>query len=192
MEMRGRERQKWHEEHEGHEEHDMPLLPLLPLLPLMRLMRLLPLLLLMARAPELASQTPGERSKPWLVSVSHRAKWVAAAAAATLVTEAALRHHDADRQYADLVQMCRDTPPRCDKTSGGSYVDPGAESLYQATIDLDHRARLWLLGGEASILAAGTMFVLDLVYHDKGPKNIPFSPFSVYARGGRLGLTVQF
>src|SRR5437763_8045555 len=139
------------------------------------LCRLLPLLSLLATAPQLRAQSGSAGAKPWFVTASHRGKWVAAAAAATLVTEAALRHRDADRQYANLVQMCRVTPPRCGKASIGSYLDPEAESLYQATIALDHHARLWLVGGEASILAAGTMFVLDLVYHDQGPKNIPFS-----------------
>ncbi|MBI4499738.1 MAG: hypothetical protein HY700_01130 [Gemmatimonadetes bacterium] len=149
------------------------------------------LAVLLAGAP-LQAQSEAARANPWFVSVSHYGRWVALAAAGGMLTEAAVRHGNADREYANLVDLCRNSPPRCNKATDGSYLDGETEALYQHSVALDHDSRAWLLGGELTILTAGTMFVLDLVYHDDGPKNIPFSPFSIYAKRGQVGLTVRF
>ena len=154
--------------------------------------RHLPLLLLLASVPQLQAQSVEAGANPWFVSVSHYGRWVALAAAGGMLTQAALRHGNADREYANLVDLCRNSPPRCDKAPDGSYLEAGTEARYQRSVALDHDARAWLLGAEVSILAAGTMFVLDLVYHNDGPKNIPYTPFSVYQRRGSLGLSIRF
>ncbi len=150
------------------------------------------LVTLLVGAPALAQTSEGAASKPWFVSASHYGKWVTLASTGGLLAEGALRHRTADREYASLVSLCRDTPLLCDKAPNGSYLNAQTETLYQRTVSLDHGARNWIVAGEASLLAAGTMFLLDLVYHHDGPKNIPYAPFAVYVRPGKLGMALRF
>jgi len=55
----------------------------------------------------------------------------------------------------------------------------------------NRRARGWILGGEITLVATGAMFLLDLIHQDDEPRNIPFTPFQVYASRGRVGLSLR-
>jgi hypothetical protein len=131
-------------------------------------------------------------SRPWFASASHYGKWVTLAAAAGLLTQGAFRHRDADRAYQAVVDRCAATSALCNKAPGGQYQDTDMEGLYQRSVSLDHRARSWLVAGEVTLLAAGTMFLVDLIYRDNGPRNIPYTPFTVYSRADRIGLSLGF
>ncbi len=151
------------------------------------------LLLLATLLPASVSAQPAsDRASPWYVSVSHYGRWGALGGAGALLVQGAMKHNDADQAYSALIEQCRVAPLRCDKLADGRYADADMEGTYQQTRTMDHRARNWILAGEVTLLAAGTMFLLDLVYHDTGPKNIPFSPFEVYAPPGQLGVTLRF
>jgi hypothetical protein len=53
------------------------------------------------------------------------------------------------------------------------------------------RARSWILGGEIALVSTAAMFLVDLVHGDDSPPNVPFTPFTVYAAGGRFGFSVR-
>ena len=42
------------------------------------------------------------------------------------------------------------------------------------------------------LLSSGAMFLVDLIYRDDAPKNIPFTPFTVFAQPGKLGFSIEF
>jgi hypothetical protein len=138
------------------------------------------------------AQTPAASAKPWFVSVSHYGKWAALAGAGGLLTQGALRHRDADREIGNLTVRCRETPAACNQAPDGTYLDPQTAALSQRSRDLHRTARNWILGGEMSLLAAGTMFLVDVLYHHEEPKNIPYSPFSIYADRDRIGVSARF
>ena len=135
---------------------------------------------------------------PWIVTVSHWGRWPALAASAGLVTFAALRQHDARESLDQLEGYCRADPSRCLLVPGPGglgemYADPEAESLFQAHARSERRARSLLLSGQLSLLAAGTMFLIDLVHDGDDPaKTIPFTPLEVYTTRTRLGFSVRF
>jgi hypothetical protein len=133
---------------------------------------------------------PAPPSRPWFASASHYGKWVTLAAGGGMLAEGAFRHRDADRAYQTVVDRCQATPPVCNKAASGEYQNAEMEGLYQQSVSLDRRARTWLVGGEVSLLAAGTMFLVDLIYRDNGPRNIPFTPFTVYTQTDRIGLSL--
>jgi hypothetical protein len=64
--------------------------------------------------------------------------------------------------------------------------------MYQEYAALERHARGFLLGGQASLLASGTMFLIDLL-HDSGDfDNIPYTPLELYTSPRQLGLAVRF
>jgi hypothetical protein len=134
---------------------------------------------------------------PWIVSVSHWGRWPALAAAAGFITAAALRSGDAKEARGTLEDYCREDFSRCivvegPDGSGPSYADPVAEELYQEYATLSRQTRGYLLGGQASLLVAGAMFLIDLV-HDPGDiDNIPYTPFELYSTPRKLGLALRF
>ncbi|MBI4419903.1 MAG: hypothetical protein HY560_03690 [Gemmatimonadetes bacterium] len=138
-----------------------------------------------------AGQSPAPRTgRPWFASVSHYGRWLGLAGSAGLFTTSGLRYRDADHRRDEIAELCGTTS--CGETSDGRYLDQQAESLRLESERLERQAKLWLLGGEVTLLATGTMFLLDLIYGDKGPPNIPYSPFSVYAAPGVIGLQLRF
>jgi hypothetical protein len=142
-----------------------------------------------------AAQEPAPRSvdaRPWFVSVSHYGKWVGLAGAAGLTAVAILRNEDADRVYDGLASLCRAGGETCVLNEAGTYLNPQAEALYQETLRLDSEARKWMVGGQAALVVAGTMFVIDLVSGTKKPKNIPYAPVEYFSDGRRVGLRVRF
>jgi hypothetical protein len=137
------------------------------------------------------------RRDPWLVSVSHWGRWPALAAAAGFITAAALRSGDSKEALGTLEDYCREDFSRCvvvegPDGSGPSYADPVAEELYEEYATRSRQARGYLLGGQASLLVAGAMFLIDLV-HDPGDiDNIPYTPFELYSTPRKLGLALRF
>ena len=150
------------------------------------------LVTILSGTPALAQAPEGAQSKPWFVSLSHYGKWAALAGAGGLLTKGALRHRDANREFQTLTHRCRQTPTMCEQNPNGVYLNGEIEALSQRSRDLHHNARNWILAGEASLLTTGTMFIVDVLYHHEEPKNIPYSPFSVYAERDRIGLFMRF
>lgn len=133
---------------------------------------------------------PPPNARPWIASVSHWGRWVALAGAAGLTTVAIARNHDADDIYGGLQELCRAGGDTCVLNAEGTYVNPDAEALYQETLRLDSHARRWMLGGQVMLVAAGAMFVVDLVAGTRRPKNIPYSPVEYFADGRRIGVRI--
>ena len=141
----------------------------------------------------LAAQEPAAR--PAIVAVSRYAKWPALAAAAGFTALALSRNRDADQVYGALTTFCDQAQDACRVVAVGDvrrYQGDDAERLYQETLRLDRSARGWLIAAEVSLLAAGTMFLMDLIAGDDEPPNIPFHGMTVVADGRRLGLRVAF
>jgi hypothetical protein len=152
------------------------------------------LMLLAGAAGKSPAQAAGQGSsaKPWFVSVSHYGKWATLAGAGALLAQGALRHRDANRVFASLTERCSQTPGMCNQSPDGDYLEPEIIAIHQRSKDLRHSARTWILAGEASLLAAGAMFLVDVLYNHEEPKNIPYSPFSVFAHRDRIGLSARF
>jgi hypothetical protein len=131
-------------------------------------------------------------ARPWFATVSHYGKWVGLAGAAALTAVAVLRNEDADRVYDGLAELCRAGGDTCVLNDDGTYLNPQAETLYQETLRLDGVARKWMIGGQAALVVAGAMFVVDLVSGTKRPKNIPYSPVEYFSEGRRAGFRVRF
>lgn len=141
--------------------------------------------------------TPLPHREPWTVSVSHWGRWPALAAAAGLITAAAIRNGDSKEALGTLEDYCREDFARCIVVEGpdGSdptYADPMAEELYQEYAALSRQARGYLLGGQASLLVAGAMFLVDLVHDHDDVDNIPYTPFELYSTPSKLGLALRF
>ena len=105
---------------------------------------------------------------------------------------AALRHRDANQAFEALEAHCRAQTTACIRLPEGPYRVPETEARYQTARHLDRQAQLWLIGGQASLILTGGMFLLDLIYRDDDPPNIPYSPFMVFVAGRKLGLAIRF
>jgi hypothetical protein len=142
-------------------------------------------------AQGLAPQRP-DGGRSWVVGFSHYAKWGALAGAVAFTALAVDSHNQADRYFSGLKQFCEHASTECQVGPDGTYRSADAERLWQATAASDRQARWWLVGGQASLVVAGGMFLLDMVSGNSTPKNIPFTPFQVYAEPRKLGLQLQF
>jgi len=145
-------------------------------------------------AAPLAAQAPADtlyhHSSPFYVKYG---KFLLSGLAAGMSVKAATTHDKADESYDDLQTLCFSDPPRCTRGSDGSYEDPVAEDLYQTTLHYDDQARLWLYGGEVTLLGSAALFVWELTRPKNPPKNIPFEPeVSVVGSQTRLGFRVEF
>ncbi len=120
-------------------------------------------------------------------------KWLLVAGAVGMNIAAANAHHDADKFFNQLEDRCTAERSLCAIEPGGAYTDAESERLYQASVTLDHRARTWLIGGEAAALGAAVMFVWEFTRPKAAPGNIPFEPrVSIRAERTELGLMVRF
>jgi hypothetical protein len=120
-------------------------------------------------------------------------KWVLAAGAVGMNYQALLAHNRADDSFNALETRCLEVQQRCAQGPSGEYLDPTSEALYQNTLEHDHTARNWLIGGEAALAGAAALFVWDLSSPKGRPKNIPFEPEIRSIRGGTgFGLRVAF
>lgn len=145
-------------------------------------------------AAPLAAQAPADtlyhHSSPFYVKYG---KFLLLGVAAGMSVKAATTHDKADESYDDLQKLCFSDPSRCTRGSDGSYEDPVAEDLYQTTLHYDDQARLWLYGGEVTLLGSAALFVWELTRPKNPPKNIPFEPeVSVVGSQTRLGFSVKF
>lgn len=162
--------------------------------------RPLVLLGLLAAAPTtaiVAQQPDSPAGAPVLVTVSHWGRWPALAGAGVLVALAAVRNGDAKDARAALDVYCTVDPGRCAITedpggAGGVYVDPVAEALYQEYASLSRSAQGLLIGGQATLLVAGAMFLIDLMHDDGEFGNIPYTPLELYTTPNRVGLAMRF
>lgn len=139
-----------------------------------------------------AAGRPG-RGAPILV---HYGKWVAAAAAVAFTALGAREHSNSNRVWTQLLAQCRANNVDCRLGADGRYANPAAEQLYQSSLTFDRRARTRLLAGQASLLVAAGLFILDLRHHAGSPGNIPFAPLHVSGDVGagvaRLGVRLAF
>jgi hypothetical protein len=120
-------------------------------------------------------------------------KWVLAAGAIGMNYQALLAHNRADDSFSSLENYCLELQQRCALGPTGEYLDPTSEALYQNTLEHDHTARSWLIGGEAALAGAAALFVWELSRPKGRPGNIPFEPEIRSTRGGTgLGLRVAF
>ena len=127
-----------------------------------------------APAPlRLSAQTPDSLTIPRVAPAIRYGKWVALGGAVGLGVLAARKHDDANTAYNTLRARCDATPEGC-LLSGGTYVDPVNEALYQRTRRLDHQAARCLVGTETLSATAALGFLWELYHHTGAPKNIPF------------------
>jgi hypothetical protein len=119
-------------------------------------------------------------------------KWLLLAGSLGLNVSAAGAHEDADRAYDSLRDRCATDPALC-AIAGGQYLDPASESLYQEALRNDRRSRKLLIGGEAALLGAATLFVWEFARPRGRPENIPFEPAVSYRDGvTRLGVQMAW
>jgi hypothetical protein len=147
----------------------------------------------------LAQETPAARppaSRGWSREVIHYGKWATAATAVGLTILAAREHARAQDEWRELLSLCRDNNAACQLRQDGRYVNYDAELLFQLTTYYDRRARSRLIGGQVSLLASATLFILDLRHQGGNPPNIPFHGLELSAEptsgGARLELRVPF
>ena len=103
-------------------------------------------------------------------------KWVLAAGAVGMNLLAARAHDRADDAFDTLENACFENSIRCITGPDGTYADRQIEGLYQTSLRYDRRARRWLIGGEAALLGAAALFVLEFTRKTHKPDNIPFEP----------------
>ena len=126
-------------------------------------------------------------------AVAKVGKWVLLGATLGMGLLAASSHDKAESAYDDLEQYCAPDQSRCDLNSGGTYIDPTAESYYQESIRYDRHARRWFIGGEVALLGAAALFIWEFTRPHEKPDNIPFEPeFQVGPANTRLGVRVSF
>ena len=122
----------------------------------------------------------------------HWGKWLAAGGAAAFTVMGAHEHAHSNREFNQLLALCRSDNANCLLGATGTYVDPTAERLYQSSIHFDRRARLRLMAGQATLLVAAGLFIADLTRHAGGPVNKPFAPLEVAPTRDGLHLGVRF
>ena len=146
-----------------------------------------------AYAPmRLCAQTPDSLAIPRVAPTIRYGKWLALGGSLAAAFLADQRHRDANAQYDALQSRCDATPSGC-VVSGGRYVDPVDEGLYQDTRRLDHQAARYLVGAEALFAASAAGFVWELMHHHDEPRNIPFAPrVERSADRVQLGMSVRF
>jgi hypothetical protein len=146
----------------------------------------MPLLLALgAAASVLPAQTAPSDAPHRSPALVRYGKWAALGLAAGSLYLGAATHRDADRAYSDLLDYCRASGP-CQIGLDGRYANPTAEALYRRVRSRDRTARVWLVGGQAALLASAAFFLVDL-QHGGEPPNIPFAP---YVAAGRFGTRI--
>ncbi|MSR07557.1 MAG: hypothetical protein EXR93_10910 [Gemmatimonadetes bacterium] len=147
------------------------------------------LLLTAVSSPLIAQTRPAAR--PWPVQTAHVVKWPLLGATAAMLARGSLLSRDADRWHDSIGAACATVDP-CPRSVTGRYLFPPAQAAYESYLSANSGARNWIIGGELALVATGAMFLVDLIHRDDGPRNIPFTPFSVYATPRRVGFTVRF
>lgn len=101
-------------------------------------------------------------------------------------------HEQANDAFDTLEAQCTVDQERCALNDQGAYADPAIEELYQTSLHYDHRARVWLIGGETALISSAALFVWELTRPKGRPDNIPFEPEVRSLRGGGTGLGLRF
>ena len=132
-------------------------------------------LLLLARLGAAQTTAPApEREASPLVRYG---KWGAAAMFVAFTAAGAIAHDHANADWNRLSDYCRQEGA-CTIGPDGRYTNPRAESMYWDVVHQDRAARAWLIGGQAALAGAVTLFIIELRRHH-GPPNIPYSGFTV-------------
>lgn len=136
------------------------------------------------------------KGRPWFAKVSHWGRWAALAATGTMVAIAATNNSAADGAFDRLENLCTIDPSGCvlvdDGNGGLEYENPLVEETWQDFATHQTRAQNFLLAGQLTLVFAGGMFLVDLLYKDDRPKNIPYTPFEVHSTPNQLGLSYKF
>lgn len=136
-----------------------------------------------------ASPAPAQQVSPLI----KYGKWAVLGASLAMNIQAARAHNQADDAFRRLEGYCLDAQIRCATSGSGGYLDPVSEGYYQESLRQDRKSRRWLVGGEAALLGAATMFVWELTRPRGPPENIPFSPEVKTVNGKtRVGVRVAF
>ena len=135
-------------------------------------------------------------TRPLVAQVSHWGRWVTLLGAGGLIAAAAVRHSDAQGALAQLEDFCRQDLAGCalvtDASGSEVYASEQAEALYAEYAARQRNARGFLLGGQVSLLASGTMFLIDLLHRTEDFDNIPYTPLELTTSSRHLGLTIRF
>jgi hypothetical protein len=157
------------------------------------------LLVIMSSAlprPVLAQDVTQQPTRPFIAQVSHWGRWVTLLGAGGLIAAAAVRHSDAQGALAQLEDFCRRDLSACalvpDASGSQVYASDQAEVLYAEYAARQQSARSFLLGGQISLLASGTMFLIDLLHRTEDFDNIPYTPLELFTTSRHLGLTIRF
>ena len=129
-------------------------------------------------------------------ALMHWGKWATLGTAVVLTAFAEREHRASQREWDQLLQICRANNNDCAIGADGHYVTYQAELHYEASIYYAHRARHRLIGGQLGLLASAVMFIADLRGGTESPKNIPFHAVEVTpgsaGDGVNLGLRFAF
>lgn len=132
-----------------------------------------------ARAPITASTIAGIGARSGMrsaarptMTVVRVSKWALLGATVGFGVYAVRHTSRAQQQYNALVDACTTSPERCELV-GGRYRDDGIERLYQQTLAQDRRARVGIVGGQASLFGSLALFIYDL-RNGRGPADIPY------------------
>jgi len=121
-------------------------------------------------------------------------RWVTAAGALALTLLSVQQHERAEDHWDQLNRICRYDNAACVVGADGRYVNPTAETEYQATLDYDRRARRRLVGGQIALAVTVGLFIIDVGRGGAGPGNIPLAPLEVTVGGdgARIGVKVAW
>jgi hypothetical protein len=119
-------------------------------------------------------------------------KWVLLAGSLGMNYLAVKAHNRADDSFDVLELSCTADHARCALGPNGAYADPVTEALYQTSLQYDHQARWWLVGGETALAGATVLFIWELTRPKGRPDNIPFEPEVRSLRAGGTGLGLRF
>ena len=118
-------------------------------------------------------------------------KWALLAGSIGMNYLAVRAHNRAEDTFDVLEAECAANQFRCDLRPDGTYADLGIENLYQASLQYDRRARLWLIGGETALAGSAVLFIWELARPKNRPDNIPFEPEVRVLRAGGTGLGLR-
>jgi hypothetical protein len=146
--------------------------------------------------PAMCQDDPTPGGRPFIAKVSHWGRWATLLGAGAFIAVAATNSSSAGLAFDDLETICTDDPAACElvETPDGNvtYADPLAEQTFQDYAQYQSRAQSFLVAGQLTLVVSGGMFLLDLLYKDDEPKNIPYTPFEVYSTPRELGLSLRF
>jgi hypothetical protein len=124
-----------------------------------------------------------EGGRPALVS---HGKWAALGTAVAATALGIRANRSADRHYESLRRYCGTVGP-CAVGADGRYPDAGAEAIWMSVVRNDRRARAWLVTGQAALVGATVLFVLDLRNRGR-PGNEPLT--GLYVSAGAFATNV--